>query len=520
MPERSRTEYTLINMATNLSGYFLDMLLGFVCRIIFVRTLSADYLGVNGLFGNILSMLSLAELGVGSAITFALYKPIAEHDETKIASLMYFYKKAYAIIGVVVGIVGLGMILFLGLIIREPPAIKENLYLIYCLFLANTVVSYFFRYRGTLLSAMQRNYIVVGYSYIQNVLQSILQIIFLLVTHKYIFYLIIQITGSIIYNICLSNKAKKDYPYICSKDIKKLSREEKSGVFWNIKALMVGKLCAVLVNNTDHIAITYFNGISSVGYASNYLLFSRMLDSLATGTFNGLVGSVGNLNALSDDDGKYRFFKAYNLANFWFYGWAAIGIMIVASDMVQLLYGAKYVMEPRIPIIIGINMFSVGMLHAVYTYKSTLGLFKYGQYIGLFTGSINIALDVILGKRLGVFGIFLATLIARGMTTLWYEPYAVFRYGIHKNPAFYYLRSLEYSLILALTYMVCRFIGNFLCTEVFITVLLKIIICSLVFNGFFFLCFMRTEELKYLVKSVARVMKMIIAKISKKRFDS
>ena len=131
MKERSRTEYSLINIFTGLLGYGLNTLVGFICRIIFVRTLSADYLGVNGLFSNILSMLSLAELGIGSAITYALYKPIAENDEEKIASLMQFYKKAYWFIGTIVAIAGLLLLPFLDLIIREPPDIKENLYLLY-----------------------------------------------------------------------------------------------------------------------------------------------------------------------------------------------------------------------------------------------------------------------------------------------------------------------------------------------------------------------------------------------------
>ena len=517
MAEKSRSEYSIINMATNLPGYFLDMLLGFCCRVIFVRTLSEDYLGVNGLFGNILSMLSLAELGVGSAITYALYKPIAEHDESKIASLMLLYKKAYAIIGVVVGIVGLGMIPFLNIIIREPPAIKENLYLIYCLYLANTVISYFFRYRGSLLSAMQRNYIVDVYNYLQAFVQSVLQIVFLLITHEFIYYLVIQILCVIGYNICLSNKAKKDYPYICAKQVAEIPKEEKKTIFRNVKALMIGKLCAILVNNTDHIAITFFNGISSVGFASNYLLFSKTLDKLVTGTFNGLVGSVGNLNALSDDDRRYSFFKSYNLACFWLYGWAAIGIMVVASDMVQLLFGAKYVMEPRVPIIIGINMYSIGMMHSVYTYKSTLGLFRYGQYIGLFTGSINIAMDVILGKYYGVFGIFLATLIARALTTLWYEPYAVFRYGIHKKPTLYFIRAFEFIVILALSYTVCELFCLLLHTNILVTVVLKIVICSVFFNGFFFLYFSRTDELQYLINSVSRILEKITRRFTRKQ---
>ena len=343
MKKRSRTEYSLLNMATGIVGYGINTVIGFVCRVVFVRTLSADYLGISGLFSNILSMLSLAELGISSAITFALYKPIAEDDKEKISSIMQFYRKAYTVIGIAVAAVGLIILPFLNLIIRDAPNIKENLYLIYLLYLFNTVISYFFSYRQSLLTAMQRQYIVAGYNYIITVSQSIFQIIFLLLTREYLTYLVIQIVGGVTYNVWVSAKAAKDYPYIKNRNVPKLSRAETRSLFKNIKALAVNKLSGVLVNSTDNIAITYFHGLSSVGYASNYTLFTTTIDQLITQLFNGLTGSVGNLNASTDAKTRYRFFKALNLANFWLYGWAAIGIAVVSGDLVSLFYGSSYV---------------------------------------------------------------------------------------------------------------------------------------------------------------------------------
>ena len=510
MKERSRTEYSLINIATNLSGYFVNAILGFVCRIIFVRTLSVDYLGVSGLFTNILSMLSLAELGIGSAIIYALYKPIAEKDETKIAALMKLYGKAYAIIGVIVGVIGLLIMPFLNTIITSPPNIKENLYVIYLLYLTNIVVSYFFSYKGSLLTAMQRNYIVTGYSYIQTILQSILQIIFLLATHEYIYYLIIQIGGGILYNISLSVKANKDYPFISNKEVPPLPKEERKTIFWNVKALTVGKLCQVLVNSTDNVVISFFNGITSVGLASNYILFSSTLNSLITSVFSSLTGSVGNFNATSDDANKYSFFKILNLANFWLYGWGAIGISVVSSDLVKWFYGSDYIMDFKIPLILAINFYTLGMLHASYTYKSTLGLFKYGQYIGLFTGGINIAMDIVLGRMFGVFGIFFATLVARSCTTLWYEPYVIYRYGLHKKPVLYLIRYIKFALVLIFTGAVCWGCCMFLDLPIVVNVFVKIVICSLIPNIVFAFVFHRTGEYDYLKKSVIRIIKKIL----------
>ena len=516
MKQRSRTEYSLINMLTGMIGYGINTVVGFVCRVIFVRTLSADYLGVSGLFTNILSVLSLAELGISSAITFALYKPIAEDNKKKIAAIMQFYRKAYAAIGCFVAVVGLAVLPFLNLIITEPPNIKESIYVLYLLYLLNTVISYFFSYRQALLSASQRQFIISGYNYVVTIIQSILQIGLLLLTHEYILYLLVQVVGSISYNVWVSKKALKDYPYIKDDNVEPLPKEERNSLFRNIKALAVNKVSGVLVNSTDNIAITYFTGIASVGYASNYTVLSGMLNSLITPLFNALTGSVGNLNASSDSEAQYRFFKTLNLANFWLYGWAAIGMAFVSGDLVCLLYGGQYQLSAEIPLILAINLYTIGMLHASYTYKSTLGLFRYGQYLLFLTGIINLLLDIILGNVYGVFGIYLATLIARLCTNLWYEPYAVYRYGFKKNPALYFVRYLKFGLVLAITGYLCWLTCGLCHYSAFGNVIVKVIICTVVPNGVFLIAFWRTEEFAYLKGRGRQIAIMIVKRIRNK----
>lgn len=506
MKQRSRTEYSLLNILTGLTGYAINTAAGFLCRIIFVRTLAADYLGIGGLFSNILSMLSLTDLGISSAIIYTLYKPIADGDEQKITSIMRYFRRAYAIIGCVVAAVGLAMLPFLDVIIREPPAIRESLHLLYLLYLAGTVISYFFSYRASLLTAMQRQYVVLGYSFAVTIVQSILQILWLLLTREYLGYLLIQIGGNIIYNIWISHKVGRDYPYIMISKPAPLSKEETDSLFRNIKALAISRVSGVLVNSTDNIAITYFTGIGSVGLASNYTLFSVTLDSLITRLFNSLTGSVGNLNASTDDQTRYRFFKVLNLANFWLYGWAAIGMAFVSEDLVRWLFGDGFVLPPRIPMLLAINLFTIGMLHAPYIYKSTLGLFRHGQYLLFFTGILNLALDVILGKRLGVFGIYLATLIARLCTNLWYEPYAVYRYGLKKSPMLYLMRYFRFLGVLAAAGGLC-WLGCVFCNfSPAGNVAAKASICTVIPNGVFLLAFHRTGEFAYLRERIQRIL--------------
>lgn len=513
--QRSRSEYSIINILTGFGGYFVNTVMGYICRIVFVRCLSAEYLGVNGLFTNILTMLSLAELGIGGAIGFALYKPLAEDDKEKIASLMGFYGKAYKIIGCVVAVVGLLMMPFLTVIITDQPNIKENLYVIYLVYLFNTASTYFFSYRSALLTAAQRNYIVLGINYAITILQSIVQIPVLLITHNYMAYLIVQTIGIFVNNTIVSWWAKKDYPYIVKRDVKPLSTNEKRGLFVNVKALTLNKLSTILVNNTDNIVLTYFSGLVSVGVVSNYVTLMNTLTSLTSQLFNSLTASVGNLNAIESDEKKYSFFQILNLSNFWVFGWGAIGIAFVTSDIVKLCFGEEYVLGISIPLILAVNFYIVGMQNAVYAYKNTMGLFRYGQYLLLLTAAINLVLDIILGETMGIFGIYLATAIARITTNTWYEPYAVFRYGLKVSPLYYLKKYLEYIGVLVIAGGICYLLCCLCQFPIAVNVIVKFLICSIVPNFIFYICYRKTEEGKYLIGTAKRIIMRLAQKIQR-----
>lgn len=506
MERKSRTFYSLINMVTSFAGYGINIILSFICRMVFVRCLAQEYLGVSGLFTNILSMLSLTELGIGTASVYAMYKPIAEDNHEKLASLMKFYGTAYKVIGCTVALFGLALLPFLDLIIGDQPGITDNLHFIYLLYLFNSASSYFFSYRTTILTASQRNYVVVLINYIVVIFQNIIQIIVLLTMKNFTAYLVVQILCGLATNIITSQKAKKDYPFIAQKKVKPLSREEKLGLFKNVKALTVYKLSGLLVNNTDNIVITYFDGLVTTGIASNYTLLSGMLASLLNMVFGSMTASVGNLNAKESDETKYRIFKALNLANFWLYAWGAVGIIVVSGDLVRLLFGENYVLPQSIPIILAINFYMVGMQTTVLNYKSTMGLFQYGQYLLLVTAVINIAGDIVLGSRFGLFGIFAATAVSRLFTNTWYEPYAVYKYGLHQNPVQYLWIYLKYLGLLSFCTGLCYFLCAMLKVSLVPRIIIKVLVCSVIPNLVFLCVFGRTEEGKYLREKVINIL--------------
>ena len=517
MIQKSRTQYSLINMGVGFLGYIINTILGFVCRMVFVRCLPAEYLGISGLFSNILSMLSLAELGIGTAIVYALYKPLAIKDENKIAALMRFYGSAYRIIGLVVACIGIALLPFLKGLIGDTGGIKENIYVIYLAYLFNTCLSYFLSYKSTLLIADQRNYVCIGFSYLITTIQSLLQIVFLLTTKNYLTYLGIQTLGGLAYNIAISKKASHDYPYINKRGDISLSKEEKTALFKNVKALTVTRLSEYLVNGIDNIIITYFDGIVAVGAASNYTLFSGTLSTLTNQVFNSLVASVGNYNALNDKESQYSFFKKLQLANFVIFGWATIGIQFVTSDLVKLCFGESYVLPDEIPFVLALNFYLVTIQSAIRTFRSTLGLFRYGQYTLVFTAAINLGCSIWFGRLWGLFGIYLATAVARITTISWYFPYAVYVHGFHKNPFEYFKIYIQYLLVLALEGLICFGLCSQIHCNLVVQVILKIIICSVVPNATVYMFYRNAEEYKYLLLKFREITRKMCSRFRKEK---
>lgn len=494
--ENSRTKNSLINICTGFFGQFFQLLISFTNRVIFVHCLSQAYLGIDGLFTNVLSMLSLAELGIGSAISYALYAPLAKKDNAKVSALMHMYAKAYRIIGIIVGIIGLACIPFLKYIISDPGNIHENITLIYLLFLFNTVISYFYSYKCTLITADQKNYIISIINYAVTFSQTIVQIIILLVTKNFILYLVTKSIGTFLTNYLISWKANKMYPVLQEKNAPELSAHDKHDLFKNIKALMISKVGDVLVNGTDNIIISATKGLGivSTGIASNYTLLINILYSILNQFLTGITASIGNLNASEKSETKKEFFNVFNLLNYLLFSWCAISFIFLSTDLVRLVFGNKYVLTIPIIIIMAVNFYTVGMRLAVWTYKSTLGLFDYGKYLVLLTGIINIILSIILGQKFGLFGIFLATFISRLCTNIWYDPYAVLKYGLNMSFIEYVKKYMSFVVLSVLQVALMGLIFTMNDSFVF-----KFICCVLIPNITNFIVFRNTPEFKYLL---------------------
>lgn len=452
----SRTKNSAINASVATISRLAYILINFISRTVFIKTLGTEYLGVNGLFTNILLILSFAELGIGNAIIFKLYKPIADNNQERIKTLLHFYKKAYFLIGLFILGVGILVIPFLDIIIKETPNIKENLAFIYLLFLANTTISYFFTYKRSIITGHQKEYLINIISLIITIGQNILQIVFLFLTHSFVLFLLIQILFTAINNVLISVFANKMYPYIKEKKYEKLDKSEQKSIFNDVKSLVLYKLGYIISNGTDNIIISSFLGVKEVGLLSNYTTITTAITSLLSSAFNSLTASIGNLNTIKDSSRKEDIFYQILFLSFLIYGYISIATSLLINDFITIWLGSKYLLDFSICIAIGFNLYVDGMRFVNYTFRNTLGLFKKGRFMPLISSISNIILSIILVNYIGIFGVLIATGLTRLLILTWYDPYLIHKNEFKTSSIRFYKSYLYYLLITILTFVICH----------------------------------------------------------------
>lgn len=505
MKERTRTTNTVKNTYIAFICQIVRMLASFGCRIIFVRCLAMEYLGMDGLFANILTMLSLAELGIGSAINYELYHAVATDNKSEIVSLMQYYKKVYNYIGITVAAIGLVLLPLVDRLVSIDPNIKENVYVLYLLYLLNSVISYFYSYRKSIIYAYQDNYIDSITKEAVVIVQDIIQCVILIVTKQFILYLICQIIFTFVYNYTISTIAKKRYPVICEKEYVEIPKEQKNRMIENVKALVIVRVSNKLVSATDSIIITALCGLSATGVNSNYTIILSVLNDFAFRIEQSVTSSVGNMNAVENDDKKESVFFELLFGYFWIYVLLACGYIFVIQDLVALLFGEQYVMDYAIAVILGVNFFVTQMQVLPETFKTTQGLFIYGKFMALTTGVINIIISVILGRIWGVFGILLATFIAKTITEVWYTPYIIFKRGMHRSPLKYYKNQILMWLEAVMIYFAVYYVCNLFTFAPLLNIIYNGVCCVIVVNVIIWLLHHRSEKYRKLSDRLKRV---------------
>lgn len=506
MDNDSRTKNVSRNVAFGLITQVLRIVIEFIVRTIFIKKLGEDYLGVNGLFTNVLTILSFAELGIGNAIIFNMYKEVANNNIEKLKSLMSFYKKAYITIGIIVLSIGGIITPFISKIINGKPNINENIYIIYLLFLFNTGISYFFAYKKSIISAYQKEYIISVIKLISETIKASLQIAILIITKNYILFLIIQILCTFLDNFMASLEANRRCSFLKDKNIISLPNDEKNKIFKNVKALIMYKFGSVILNGTDNIIISAMLNIATVGVLSNFNLIITTLTTLLASILNGFTSSIGNLNSKKNVKKQEYILNELLMICVCLYGFCSIMFIILANDFMKLWLGNNYQLAYITVITIGLHLYVNGVQFAGYTYRTTMGLFEKGKYCPIIAAIINILLSILLCYKIGITGIILATSISRLLTTTWYDIYMVYKYKFNKSPLNYYIKYFLYFALSIGIFILCNYITSFINTNLLLTMFLKFIISTIIIITIYSIVFLKNKYFMDILKRVKGVL--------------
>ncbi len=492
----SRVDYIMKNSAVLLAIQIGTTLLNFVSRTILIKTMGEQYLGINGLFGNILSMLSLAELGVGTTITYWLYEPMAKNDNQRLKVLMAVYKRIYNTIGVAILTVGIALAPFLSFFMKETPDIP-HLTMIYVLYVVNMASSYFWVYKSALINVAQKNYIVSSIRFLYFIVNSIIQMIILLAYKNYIIYYVVGICGSVFCNITISKKAEKMYPYIKEPTEGKLTNEEKNEIKKDISAIFTHKIGSFVLTSTDNMIIAKFIGVIEVGLYSNYTMVLHAVQKLLNLLFGTLNASVGNLMNSEGKEKNYIVFKNVFFATSWLVGFCAVCLYILFNPFITLWLGEEYVFSQHVVFIIVFNFYLTFIRPPVNTFKHCAGLFRKDRYKPIFESIINLVVSIWLVQRYGILGVFIGTAVSTIVACMYVEPHILYKYYFEKNVIEYFKMLFKYVFVTVLSVTIIELLSSWILDITIYSFLYQILLCVVVTNMLFWCFFKKSSEMRY-----------------------
>lgn len=471
----------------------LYSIIPFVTRTVLIKTLGADYLGLNGLFTSILGLLSLAELGISNAIISSLYKPIAEQDSETICALMAFYKKAYQCIGALIAALGVMLIPFLNKLINGDIPSDINIRVLYIVYLCNTVLSYFvFAYKNCLFVAHQRNDINSKVQMVCFLAQHISQILLLMCFKNYYCYVIVIPIITCSMNITIAYLAKKEYPeYACRGRLNDIIRND---IKKKVMGLMLGKVSSTIRSSIDSLFVSMFLGLTMVAMYTNYFYMATSVVGIIHVLESSITASVGNSIAVESIDKNHRDFLKFTFILQWIVGWCSICIVCIEQPFMKLWVGPDLMLRDEMALLCGLYVFftCICLIRSIYT--QALGLWWRLRHLSVIDIFVNIFLNYFLGKNLGTYGILAATIIDIVMVSIPWTTYYLYKdyFGL-KGYWRYMLKYLEYFFVFAIS---C-FATWFFCSAVeiennMLKLLFNIISCILVPNILYFLIYSKT----------------------------
>lgn len=494
-----RTKRSFVNVSTSVITNLIILFSAFVVQRTLVYSMGGDYNGINGLFGNIVSMMSLADLGVGTAIIYHMYRPVAEEDHDLINSLLRFYKKCYLCISGIIILIGIVVSFFLPALVGDAD-IHDNVYLVFAFYLIDCLCSYLLACKKSLLYASQMNYVADLVYFVVYIMQNAAQILVLLAFHNFILFLIIKSLGKCVSNLILSVYIGRKYPYTRSRQVQPLEKDTKRDIFLKVRGLLFHKFGKLLVTGSDSLVVTGVLGIATMNLYANYHLIIAGIRSLLNQIFNTLTNSVGNFLLDSDPQRRLDVYKKIDFINFWCFGCVAAGMYAVLQPLILLWMGESFLFDKIVVLVLVVSFYLEGMRDSIITFKDAAGIFHEDRRIPMIEAVFNLILSIVLAKFIGISGVFLGTILSSGVVYLYSYPKYVCKplfqmsYGRYVGQTFKHLALL--FVILALTELAICPMSDW---NPWLRFLSSGIAAVVIFHAVFFFLYGRSREMRFYV---------------------
>lgn len=462
MSQESRVKKSLLNARVNLIFYFLTLALSFFSRKIFLDCLGADFVGLTGTLQNLLGFLNLAELGIGSAIGYVLYKPLFDHDEAKINEIISVFGYLYRWIGRI--ILGAGCILacFLPLIFPDTQFELGIIFFAYFAFLASSLIGYFANYKQTLLGADQKNYVITAYFQTATIVKTLIQMASAYYTGSYYLWVVIELVFGVIYSFILNWKINQVYPWLKS-EVKqgKLLFKKYPEVMRYTKQLFVHKIAGIVQNQTTPFLTYAFVSLQMVAYYGNYTIITDKISLLISNLLDSTGAGVGNLIAEGKREKTIVVFWELISIRFFISGIFSFALFNLLPAFISLWIGKEYILPENILILLIISFFISITRGATDQFIFGYGLF-YDTWAPITESIIYIVIAIIGGHFYGLGGIIMGGIISRTIIIGIWKPYFLFSKGFQMPIWKYWINWLKYLFLIIIPFPILTyFIRNY-----------------------------------------------------------
>lgn len=463
----SRTQHARRNIVTSVINKLVIMLANFVMRTVLIKYLGEVYLGLDSLFVSILQILSLAELGISSAMVYSMYKPLAENDTTAVCALLRLYRTVYRWIALAIAVLGLAITPFLPIIVKKDLPDGLNLYVLFFINLANTVLSYlFFAYRTSLFTADQRysvnNNIYTIFKIGSTVAQIVAIILFSKQSFCYYLYSIVLPLTTMAKNMVSYFLSQKRYPQFQCEG--KVPKEEIENIKKRVAGMFLYKVSFVFRNSLDSIVLSAFLGLVMLGKYNTYYYVINAISGIMILVSNSVTASVGNSIVVESREKNFADFNKLQLLYMWLSSWLSVGMVGCLQPFIKLWVGEKMMFSDSIMFIFCVYFFTMHFSRICYMYRQAAGLWWQDRFRPIAETVVNLTLNILLVKYLGVVGVMLSTIVCIVFIDCTWGARTLFRHYFTEEKQSKYMLKLLWSWCLtvsaaALTYLLCRKIG-------------------------------------------------------------